>query len=80
MQPIFPPTYAFATTWDVTNLEDGELYDLRSIAVDTGGGSPCPLGYVGAKQDIANAVLYFASDMSSWVTGSTLVADGGGLA
>lgn len=39
-----------------------------------------PLDRVGLPEDIANAVLYFASDMSSWVTGSALVVDGGGLA
>ncbi len=39
-----------------------------------------PLHRVGLPEDIANAVLYFASDMSSWVTGSILVVDGGGLA
>lgn len=39
-----------------------------------------PIGRVGIPEDIANAVLYFASDMSSWVTGSILVVDGGGLA
>lgn len=39
-----------------------------------------PLGRIGVPEDIANAVLYFASDMASWVTGSVLVVDGGGLA
>jgi NAD(P)-dependent dehydrogenase (short-subunit alcohol dehydrogenase family) len=39
-----------------------------------------PLHRVGLPEDIANAVLYFASDMSRWVTGSVLVVDGGGLA
>lgn len=39
-----------------------------------------PLGRVGKPIDIANAVLFFASDLSSWVTGSVLVVDGGGLA
>jgi NAD(P)-dependent dehydrogenase (short-subunit alcohol dehydrogenase family) len=39
-----------------------------------------PLNRVGLPEDIANAVLYFAGDMSSWVTGSALVVDGGGLA
>ncbi len=39
-----------------------------------------PLERIGMPEDIANAVLYFASDMSSWVTGAVLVVDGGGLA
>lgn len=39
-----------------------------------------PLGRVGKPEDIANAVLFLASDMSSWITGSILVVDGGGLA
>ena len=39
-----------------------------------------PLNRVGRPEDIAKAVLYFASDMSGWVTGSILVVDGGGLA
>jgi len=39
-----------------------------------------PLQRVGLSEDIANAVLYFASDLSSWATGSILVVDGGGIA
>lgn len=39
-----------------------------------------PLNRIGQPEDIAKAVLYFASDMSSWVTGSILAVDGGGLA
>ena len=36
-----------------------------------------PLGRLGETEDIANAVIYFLSDASSWVTGSSLVIDGG---
>ena len=32
---------------------------------------------VGRPEDIAHAVLYLASDASSFVTGATLVVDGG---
>jgi len=36
-----------------------------------------PLGRIGKPEDVANAVLYFASEDSSWTTGSILVVDGG---
>jgi NAD(P)-dependent dehydrogenase (short-subunit alcohol dehydrogenase family) len=39
-----------------------------------------PLGRVGTTDDVANAVLFLASRMSSWITGASLVVDGGGLA
>lgn len=39
-----------------------------------------PLARVGTPEDIANAVLFLASPMSAWITGTSLVVDGGGLA
>ena len=39
-----------------------------------------PLARVGTPDDIANAALFLASPMSSWITGAALVVDGGGLA
>ena len=39
-----------------------------------------PLGRVGRTEEIAKAALYLASDESSFVTGTALVVDGGGLA
>lgn len=39
-----------------------------------------PIGRVGQPADIANAVLYLASDESSWVTGTSLIVDGGYMA
>jgi NAD(P)-dependent dehydrogenase (short-subunit alcohol dehydrogenase family) len=39
-----------------------------------------PLQRIGKPEDIAQAALYLASDASSYVTGTTLVVDGGGLA
>jgi NAD(P)-dependent dehydrogenase (short-subunit alcohol dehydrogenase family) len=39
-----------------------------------------PLGRVGTPEEIAEAALYLASDAASFVTGTALVVDGGGLA
>jgi NAD(P)-dependent dehydrogenase (short-subunit alcohol dehydrogenase family) len=39
-----------------------------------------PLSRVGTPEDVANAVLFLASDMAKWITGGALVVDGGGLA
>ena len=39
-----------------------------------------PLGRIGKPEEIAQAALYLASDAASFVTGTALVVDGGGLA
>ena len=39
-----------------------------------------PLGRLGTPDEIARAALYLVSDDASFVTGTTLVVDGGGLA
>lgn len=39
-----------------------------------------PMGRMGRVEDIENAVLYLASDLSSYVTGQTLHVDGGAMA
>jgi NAD(P)-dependent dehydrogenase (short-subunit alcohol dehydrogenase family) len=39
-----------------------------------------PLERVGTPEDVANAVLFLASDMAKWITGTSLVVDGGGIA
>ncbi len=39
----------------------------------------CPLGRLGTPEDIGDAVLFLISDMAQWITGATLVVDGGVL-
>ena len=61
---------------DYTHLEAPvgvEPPDERAI------GARIPLGRYGAPADQAGAVLFFASELSAWITGQTLVIDGGAL-
>jgi NAD(P)-dependent dehydrogenase (short-subunit alcohol dehydrogenase family) len=39
-----------------------------------------PIARVGTPEDVADAVLFLASGMATWITGTHLVVDGGGLA
>jgi dihydroanticapsin dehydrogenase len=39
-----------------------------------------PIGRIGTVDDVAKAILYFASDDSSWTTGAVLALDGGASA
>lgn len=43
-------------------------------------GKNIPLGRVGTPEDVAQAVLFLASDEASWITAAWLVVDGGATA
>ena len=64
---------------------DTPLYDKLGIPdayrdqVKEGIRAAIPAGRFGKPSEIANAVLYFASDESAWTIGSEMVIDGGWL-
>ena len=43
-------------------------------------GKKYPVGRLGEALDIANTVLYLASEQASFITGTIVVADGGHIA
>ena len=47
--------------------------DLPDLAEKLG----VPLGRLGTPEDVGNAVVFLASPASSWITGHTLVVNGG---
>ncbi|MEM7261994.1 MAG: glucose 1-dehydrogenase [Planctomycetota bacterium] len=66
---------AVSPGWVDTEMTAGELTGNRRVEVE----QSIPLGRVGRPVDIANAVAFLASDLSSWVTGATLRVNGGSL-
>ena len=44
------------------------------------GASDRPMGRIGTAEEIARAVLFLSTDASSFMTGTALVVDGGGIA
>ena len=53
------------------------MTDKLSAEVKTEYAKAIPLGRMGSPKDIANAVIYLASDLSSYVTGQVIRVDGG---
>ncbi len=58
--------------WDKLPMSSNAKFDPHAIAAEQ-----VPIGEAGQPQDIANGVLFLASDASRHMTGSELVIDGG---
>jgi 3-oxoacyl-[acyl-carrier protein] reductase len=58
-------------TWERRRREDPQLYQhiLKGI----------PFGRLGLPEEVANVVLFLASPLAAWITGQTIVVDGGQL-
>jgi 3-oxoacyl-[acyl-carrier protein] reductase len=55
--------------WEDRKTSDPELYQRRLKGI--------PWGRLGSPEEIAKVALFLASDLASWVTGQTIVVDGG---
>jgi peroxisomal 2,4-dienoyl-CoA reductase len=59
----------------------GDTEGVRRMYIESGKGDlearKTALGRFGQKQDIANAAVFLASDLASYVTGENLIVDGG---
>jgi NAD(P)-dependent dehydrogenase (short-subunit alcohol dehydrogenase family) len=53
------------------------MTDAQDPAISEGLVATTPLGRAGRAEEVANAILFLASDEASYVTGSQLVVDGG---
>jgi len=66
----------FITTWELEHyLNQHDDPEARRKEIE----ALHPIGRLGTPEDIAHAALYLASDESSFVTGASLVVDGGSL-
>lgn len=58
-------------SWEKRKTEAPALYNATLASI--------PFGRMGTPEEVANVVLFLASPLASWVTGHTVVVDGGQL-
>ncbi len=59
------------------NILTEAIVEQRSQAFIKNMEETIPLGHLGSPRDIANAVLFLASDEAAYITGTTIIVDGG---
>ena len=69
---VAPGSIEFAGgTWERRRTEDPALYDSTLAQI--------PFGRLGTPEEVADVVLFLAGAKARWVTGQTIVTDGGQL-
>ena len=58
-------------TWESRRTEDPALYDATLAQI--------PFGRLGTPEEVADVILFLASNRARWITGQTITVDGGQL-
>ena len=68
---------AFDAGWLLKDMMTAEQRDVPEDVVKAGLAKKMPLGEIPEDGDVANAVVFFASDRARMLTGQTLFVNGG---
>lgn len=78
--PDFVPTEGLRAVASDTGSGERRAAESRAGALDVGDRLTIPLGRKGTAEDVGSCVLFLASELSAYVTGTTVHPDGGAWA